>query len=317
MELRQLKYFVAMVDNGSLSRAAQCLHVAQSALSKHLAELEDELEVRLVDRGRNGIAPTEAGRILYDYAQGIAKQLADARVAVHCASYEVVGSVIVALPQTVAVSIALPLIQTAARRLPYVTLQLNEELTGNMSDLLVRGRVDLAVFTDTLAREDVEFLPLMQEDFVLLDSPLDADACPPGDVELAQAVSRPLVLSSPVHGHCTRWIVDEALRRAGLPELQTMLVVNSGPILKSAIEAGIGPTIMPSGFAQKEVEAGRLRAHRIQSDEMFRTLGIARYRHLPITNAKRAVERLISDVMRELCTSGQWAGARYIGSDVR
>jgi len=59
-----------------------------------------------------------------------------------------------------------------------------------------------------------------------------------------------------------------------------------------------------------------LQAHRIQSDEMFRTLGIARYRHLPNTNAKRAVERLISDVMRELCTSGRWAGARYIGSDI-
>lgn len=304
-----------MVDNGSLSRAAQCLHVAQSALSKHLAELEDEFGTRLVDRGRNGVAPTEAGRILYDYAQGIAKQLTDARAAVHCAAYHVVGSVIVALPHTVAVSIALPLIQAAARCFPHVTLQLNEELTGNMSDLLMRGRVDLAVFTDTLAREDVEFLPLMQEDFVLLDSPLDADAFPPGAVGLARAASRPLVLSSSVHGHCTRWIVDEVLRRVGLPELKTMLVINSGPILKSAIEAGIGPTIMPSGFAQKEVEAGRLQAHRIQSDEMFRTLGVARYRHLPITNAKRAVERLISDVMRELCTSGQWSGARYIGPD--
>ncbi|REM13282.1 LysR family transcriptional regulator, partial [Mycobacterium tuberculosis] len=73
-ELRQFKYFVAIVDCGSLSRAAQQLFIAQSALSKQMAELEGELGTQLLLRSRNGVAMTEAGKVFYEYAQGITKQ---------------------------------------------------------------------------------------------------------------------------------------------------------------------------------------------------------------------------------------------------
>ena len=68
MELRQFKYFVAIVDCGSLSRAAQQLFIAQSALSKQMAELEAELGTQLLLRSRNGVAMTEAGKVFYEYA---------------------------------------------------------------------------------------------------------------------------------------------------------------------------------------------------------------------------------------------------------
>lgn len=314
MEFRQLKYFLDIVDSKGLSRAAEHLHVAQSALSRQLAELETELGVKLLLRSRNGVTTTEAGKVFYEYARGILKQIADAREAVLRSSDTVVGSVVVALPQSVAATLALPLMRAVASRYPNVLFHLNEELTGNMIDQLLGGRVDVAIFTDTMPARDIAFVPLAEEAFVLMHAPRDPSAPAPGDVSLDVATARPLVLPSPQHGHCTRWVVDEALKRAGRPPQRVAAEINSVYVLKSAVEAGIGPSIMPLGLAQREVEEGRLIAHRIAAADMARTLGLCTSRHLPETNARHAICRLMGDVVRQLCESGQWAGARFVGS---
>jgi DNA-binding transcriptional LysR family regulator len=210
MELRQFKYFIEIVDHKSLSRAAAHLHVAQSALSRQMAELEAELGVRLLQRSRSGVTMTEAGKVFHEYARGILQQIRDAREAVLRSSDTVVGSVIVALPQSVAATLALPLMRAAAARYPNVLFHLNEELTGNMIDQLLGGRVDIALFTDTMPARDIAFVPLVEEAFVLMHAPHDPSAPAPGEVSLDQATARPLVLPSPQHGHCTRWVVAAA-----------------------------------------------------------------------------------------------------------
>ncbi|WP_422087569.1 LysR substrate-binding domain-containing protein [Variovorax sp.] len=312
MELRQFRYFVAIVDCGSLSRAAQQLFIAQSALSKQMAELEGELGASLLLRSRNGVAMTEAGKVFYEYAQGITKQVSDARAAVHVAADSVAGSVVAALPQSVSPMIALPLMRAAARRYPDVVLHLNEELTGNMADQLLRGRVDVAMFSPTMPAEDIAFTPLVEEDFVFLESPQSPHALPPGDVSIEQATARPLVWPANAHGHCTRWLVDGLLEAAGHPPARVAAEINSVYTLKAAVEAGLGPTIMPLGLVQREMKEGRLAAHRITSPAMFRTLGLCVSVHLPTTNAKRAVCALIGEVVRTLCESGEWQGARFV-----
>ena len=75
MDLRQLRYFVGIVQAGSLSRAADQLHVAQSAISHHLASLESELGRQLVTRGPKGILLTEAGGVLYRHAEAILRHV--------------------------------------------------------------------------------------------------------------------------------------------------------------------------------------------------------------------------------------------------
>ncbi len=313
MELRQFKYYLAIVDAGSLSRAAQHLYVAQSALSKQIAELEAELGVKLLVRSRTGVVMTEPGKVFYEYAQGITKQIVDAQAAVHLSSDSVTGSVVVALPQSTTAMLALPLLRAAGLRYPGIAFHLNEELTGNVTDQLLRGRVDIALFTDTMPREDVAFTPLLEEDFVWLHAAGDPLAPAPGAVSIEQAVARPLVMSGKAHGQCTRWVVDAVLAVAGHPVRYVATEVNSVHILKSAVEAGIGPTILPLGLAQREVQDGRLVARRIACDAMFRTLGLCVCLHLPATNAKRAICTLIGDVVGELCDGGHWPGARRLG----
>src|SRR5512138_90510 len=83
MDSRRLRYFVQIVDSGSITRAAAASGVAQPALSQQLAILENELKVKLLERSVSGVTPTAAGKILYTRAQTILRQYEELREAVH------------------------------------------------------------------------------------------------------------------------------------------------------------------------------------------------------------------------------------------
>src|SRR5580698_11134280 len=99
MDLRQLRYFVGIVQAGSLSRAADQLRVAQSAISLHLASLESELDRQLVTRGPKGIQLTEAGDILYRHAEAILRHVEFAKQDAITALDVPSGRVFIGLPR--------------------------------------------------------------------------------------------------------------------------------------------------------------------------------------------------------------------------
>lgn len=313
MEMRQLRYFLAVADSGSLSRAALEVFIAQSALSKQIAELEDELGVRLLHRSRQGVSMTEAGQTFYSYAQAILKQLSDVKSAVLSSPLSIVGSVVLGVPQSVAAALALPLFRAARERLPGVALHLNEELTGNILDQLRQGRVDLAIFAPATTYPDVVHTPFLQEEFYLLRSAdASGDFPPSGEIDLARVARSSLIMPAPQHSHCTREPVATALENAGLP-LKIAAEINSVYTLKSAVEAGMGPTVMPYALAAHEIAAGRMRAHRIRPESVSRILSVCHSSHIPLTNAKKAVCELVFSVARQLCEKKAWVGADYIG----
>ncbi|EMG2366283.1 LysR family transcriptional regulator, partial [Klebsiella pneumoniae] len=82
MNLRRLKYFIKIVDVGSLTQAADILHIAQPALSQQLATLEGEVDQQLLIRTKRGVTPTNAGKILYTHAQAILRQCEQAQSAI-------------------------------------------------------------------------------------------------------------------------------------------------------------------------------------------------------------------------------------------
>ena len=97
MNLRRLKYFVKIVDIGSLTQAADVLHIAQPALSQQLATLEGEVRQQLLVRTKRGVTPTEAGKVLYRHAQLILRQCEQARVDMEAAGAGLSGAVSVGL----------------------------------------------------------------------------------------------------------------------------------------------------------------------------------------------------------------------------
>jgi len=309
MELRQLRYFVAIVDHGSLSRAALVLHVAQPALTQQLRQLEEELGVQLLHRSAQGVLNTDAGKVFYEHAQAILKQVADAQAAVVQSAERPSGSVTLGLPHSISDALALPLLTAIRARYPEITLQLTEEITGSLAEQLRAGRINLAVLFDDGQLGSFSATPLVEEELRYVCR-ADAPAAAGRDsLSLRDALDTTLILPGLQHGVRPR--IESTARAAGLAT-RDVIEINSIAILKSAILAGMGATILPVAPVQAEVERGAMRALAIRDPAIARTVVLCASRNIPLTNAAAAVGRLVTQVAHDLCTDGRWVGARAL-----
>jgi LysR family nitrogen assimilation transcriptional regulator len=160
MDIKQIKYFLAVAESGGFSKAAQAIHVAQPALSAHVARLEEELGIQLFLRHAKGIELTHAGAILVDHAHDILRRLKHAQDAVRHAADEVHGEVALGLPTTVAMVLTLPLLTEVRAQWPHISLRLVEGHSGWLQEWLQSGRIDAAVLFGTAAHKGLEVPPM-------------------------------------------------------------------------------------------------------------------------------------------------------------
>jgi LysR family hydrogen peroxide-inducible transcriptional activator len=145
MEIHQLRYFVAVADEGSFSRAAAREHVAQPSLSQQIQKLEAEMDQRLFDRLPRSVVVTEAGKCLLEYARKILVEIADARRCVDELKREVVGRLAVGAIPTIAPYVLPALIEKFQCRYPRVTLEIFEDTTERLVRRMEDGEVDIAL----------------------------------------------------------------------------------------------------------------------------------------------------------------------------
>ncbi|RJF99803.1 LysR substrate-binding domain-containing protein [Noviherbaspirillum saxi] len=311
MELRQLRYFVAIVDHGSLSRAARVLHVAQPALTQQIQQLEDELAAQLLHRSAQGVLATDAGKTFYEHALAILKQVEDARSAVAQSADKPSGTVALGIPQSVSSALALPLLTAVRHTYPEISLQLTEELSGTLIDQLKSGRINLAVLFDDGQLGAFATTPLVEEDMMFI-ARADSRYAPAGtSIPLSLAVKVPLILPGLQHGVRPR--IENCVRAAGL-SVDNVIDINSVAILKSALLADLGATILPVAPLLSEIERGQLIAYPIDGVHISRTVSLCSSKNIPLTNAAAAVRKLVLAVARDLCDSGQWTSAQALGA---
>lgn len=307
MELRQLRYFVAIAENGSFSRAAEKVFVAQSALSHQIAQLESELGTPLFHRSRRGIELTEAGRRFAPHAVSILRQTEEAVASARETSDEPSGKVVFGIPHSASNALALPLLKAVRQRLPRIQLELTEELTGNLSQQLTTGQLNLAVLFDDGSLAEFEHTPLLIERLCLIEPALPGKK-PPRRMTLQQALGWPLVLPASPHG--VRPIIEAAALQAGLASPQVEADISSISILRTSLLAGMGRTLLPMMPLRQEVEAGLLWATEIVDPPLERVLAICWSRHIPVTSASQAVMQLTRELVAQLCVDKQWPGSR-------
>ena len=315
MELRQLKYFVAIVESASISKAAAKVHVAQSALSLQISHLEEELGAKLLHRSGTGVTTTERGETFLRHARTVLQQVRDAQMAVRAGLDGMdgiggldgpAGEVTLAIPQSVSNALALPLIKACRARLPRVWLRITEELSGHLAEQLRRSQTMLAILFDDGELAEFEVQPLVRERLAVvavpgLFTPVD------GQLPLQQVLALPLIL--PGDGHGVRPLVDGLIRDAGFPFIQVVAEITSINILKSTLLAGIGATIQARAPLSDELKAGSLIAADITEPEVFRNLALCSSRTAGMSEATQAVSRVVFDTVRNLCSKAQWQGA--------
>ena len=309
MELRQLRYFVSIVDHGSLSRAARVLHIAQPALTQQIQQLEAELGAQLLHRSAQGVLATDAGKMFYEHAHAILKQVNDAKSSIAQSTTRPSGTVTLGIPPSVSGALALPLLTAVRELYPEITLQLTEELSGNLIEQLKSGRINLAVLFDDGQLTAFVNTPLIEEDMLFITRTDSRFAARGKSVTLARAVKMPLILPGRQHGVRPR--IEAIARSAGL-SLDNVIEINSVAILKSALLADMGATILPAAPVLAELERGLMAACPISGARISRTVALCASKNIPLTNAGAALERLVLDVTGDLCSSGRWLGAHAL-----
>lgn len=310
MELRQLRYFVAIADSGSVTKAAERVFVAQSALSHQLAQLEAELGVSLFERSRRGVGLTEAGQRFFPHAVSILRQAEEAMASARSTSQEPEGPVVFGLPHSASSALALPLMREVRQRFPRVTLELTEELTGNLSRQLRTGQIQLAVLFDDGHLDGLSVTRVLSEQLCLIEPAANAPRRG-RSLSLKQALAEPQILPAPPHG--VRPIIEAAAAAAGLPPPQVYADISSISILRTTLLAGLGRTLLPVMPLQAEVASGQLRATPVSAPRLERVLALCASAHIPRSPACQAVAELAAGLMRELAQRGDWEGARVLG----
>ncbi|WP_371543499.1 nitrogen assimilation transcriptional regulator NAC [Streptomyces sp. NBC_00554] len=298
MDTRRLYSFVKIVDAGSITRAADILHIAQPALSQQVSTLETQFKQQLLIRSKRGVAPTEAGRALYRHAQLILRQLELAQAAVDVSGRAPAGSVSVGLaPYSTGAALALPLLRAVRERYPDIVLHINENFGGVISEAIMTGRMDMAFIYGAGPLRGVQFEPMRTEDLYLIGAPGTAASALPGDdVSIAELADVGLLLPSRIH--TIRQVVDAAFRHASL-EPRVVGEIESVLTLTSAIGASLGATVLPWSAAQAILDVRKLVVRRITDPAIEVKLSLCTSDHQPLSEPALAVHDLFHELIRD------------------
>ena len=303
MDIKQIKYFLAVAESGGFSKAAQVIHVAQPALSAHVARLEEELGVQLFLRNAKGIELTHAGEILVAHGHDILRRIKHAQDAVRHAADEVHGEVALGLPTTVAMVLTLPLLTQVRLQWPHITLRLVEGHSGWLQEWLLAGRIDAAVLFGSAAHKGLKSQPVLNEDLYLVSAP-DATDLMPGDAVSMQDLAQ-CELIVPAKEHGLRIAIDRAALQADV-DLNVRVEIDSFTSMKKAVAQGLGHTILSWAAVAEEIERGELVARRIIEPNVSRSVVYAiRDEHI-INRAQLTIHQLVKDQISQLVNTGRW-----------
>ncbi|MGO4330307.1 LysR substrate-binding domain-containing protein [Cupriavidus sp. 2TAF22] len=312
MELRQLQYFVRVVELGSMSRAALDLDMVQSAMSQQISRLESELSTRLLRRTTRGVTPTEAGLAFFREAQLALRHAEQAKRAAQHARLS--GTVSVGLAPTTASVIGVPLMRAMRERYPDVRLHMVESLSGHLGAMLNARQLDLAVLFDTHVARRWSVTPLLEETLFLIRSrkslPAGSEAGAPARLRMAQLQDVPLIMPTGLHG--LRSTLDAAFARVKIVP-QVVQEVDSLAMLMDAVDLGFGATLQPWAAVGRYADAQeRFHLAEIADPKVRRQNVLCSLSDDELSPAALALRVVLADCARELVRSGAWRGARLL-----
>jgi DNA-binding transcriptional LysR family regulator len=246
MELRQLRYLESVARHRHFTRAAEELHIAQSALSHQVRRLEQELGVELLRRTTRSVEPTEAGELVAARARAVLAETEALRGEIDELRGLVRGRVTVGA-LLFGGELDIPAILAAfTTRFPHVEVGVREGTAHRMLEMLRDGGLDLTFALEIEAPEEVERLALSHEELAAAMSP-DHPLAGDGPLEVSALSGHPLIAFQ--LGSSTRQLVDSALASAGV-EPRIAVEANDLALVRSLAARGLGVAILPRSFVE-------------------------------------------------------------------
>lgn len=308
-DLRTLRSFVSIASTGSISAAAEIQHIAQPALSVQIRQLEEQLGATLFERHPRGVKLTAAGERLLEHVIEILRRVDIAYEDVRNAINEPSGSVAIAVPQSVAKFITVPLVREVVQKWPKINLQLIELSSGYIPDQVLRGLVDIGITFGTEEDIRLQFTHLVDEELVLVISRQQQSSWLRASLKRDQAISlrdlQSLPIILPTTTHSLRRHINEYLAQEKA-SLNIIAEVNVIPDLIALAKAGIGATILSYGAVKEPVESGQLLAISIKQPQISRPIYSCRSGILPMSIAATKIHEQLHQIIERLIASGEW-----------
>jgi LysR family nitrogen assimilation transcriptional regulator len=301
MDFRRLKNFVTVVETGSIARAAQLLHIAQPALSVQMRQLETLAGCQLLSRSSRGVVPTPTGLEFCRRALETLKLVEGLRGLGREPASMPTGRVVIGTPASCANMIAVPLVNAVREQYPGITLELLEPPGAYICEMLVRGRVDIAVLLGDYEASGMQQVPVLEEDLFVVGLPGAS-----GDVDLQRLDGQRLVM--PARPNSLRTLFDRACEDRGVKP-QVVTEVSSPYTMVQLVRAGLGATVLPlsmlGGLQPSELPVGRL-----VNPMLRRPITVATAVDAPGSPQLLAVKRLLLSTLQQQAGSGRWDGVR-------
>jgi LysR family nitrogen assimilation transcriptional regulator len=301
MDARALRYFQAVVEFGSYSRASEYLRISQPAISRQVGRLEKELGKALFTRSGIGAAPTDAGRLLFERSQPILRQLEEAAAEIKSVAGGSTGTIVIAIPPGVGHFLLPSLVERYRRLFPNIALKIMSGYSGTIHEALVRGRADVACLHGPLPQKGFKVIPLLEEEVFLVGK---RGTLPKTRQHIATAdlLSLPLIL--PSRSHTSRRILEERAFALGLT-VNAMMEVDDTSLIRTLLRAGLGFSVLSQGAFEtandrKELEAKPIRPRMSWPLAMMTASG------RPRSEPLEALMTTIRAAARELIASGEW-----------
>jgi LysR family nitrogen assimilation transcriptional regulator len=306
MDFLKLRYFLMVVDEGSMSRAAIKLGVTQPGLSRQIQALEREFKTPLLYRNGRGVAATPAGVKFAEGARPIVEKYDAIKSEIHEESSRPQGSVIFGISPSLGNTIVAPVALAFRQLHPKASLQVREAFSSTLLEWVESGRLDVAVLCDARRALGQTVSPLLLEDLFLIQG-VRPNKPPSMIADKAELEKCGFVL--PGRGSSIRHVIDIAARDAGVA-LNVGMEIDAVSSIKQIVEKGIWSTILTYGAVHAEVAAGRLTATPLDF-KMQALVVTATPKHKAINKTTTALLRIVNAEVKRCVAAGTLRGTVY------
>lgn len=307
-EIRRLRYFIKVAESGSLTRAAEALHVAQPALSQQMRSLEDQLGVQLLTRGPRGVTLTEAGQRLLLESRDLLASMKSLKERVKNAR-DPEGEVVIGVGQTIGSVLMVPLLELASGRFPRVRIQVREMMSGLIPELVRSGAVDFAISYNTPSASGIEATTVLSEEMCLVGQRrmVERHVAVGGaeDFRFRDIAGLPLFLSR--RGHIMRELVERAAKAKGIT-LNLLAEVDSLYIMKELALGGTGCCVLSRANLRREIEHHDLFVGRITAPVIRRDVCLVQRHGQVMPRAAAELAALAVQVLSRMVKDDVWRG---------
>ncbi len=294
MDLRQFRYFSQVARRENFRKASEDLRVAQSALTRQIQLLEQELGFLLFDRVKRGVRLTAAGQRLLERSQHILGEVDRLKETLQIEAHVPSGPASLAAPPSVGRLLFARLAQTFLKSYPKVQLSLLEGFTSSALGQLRRGELSLAIVTDPPLDPLVEYIHLFTESIYLVGRP-DDPRVKKRSLEVKSLADLPLVMTS--RHNRSRQLIESSAVREGI-RLDIRLELESGDTLQQLLQSGRIYGLLPYSSIVEDAQSRRLGGVPIRGLAMKRYLAKSRSEANSI--ARETLEKVVIGEMREL-----------------